>query len=81
VFFVSLTPDETRAVSAGKDKRILEWDLNAPLPLFREYMLAEENIQEVVFSSCQYRGRQRAARVPMDYHPLTASGASLDKKR
>ncbi|UCD51958.1 MAG: protein kinase [Phycisphaerales bacterium] len=30
VFFLSLKSDESRGVSAGKDKRSLEWDLNAP---------------------------------------------------
>jgi WD40 repeat protein len=48
---VLLTSDESRAVSAGKDKRILEWDLNAPLPPFREHLLAEKNVRQVVFSA------------------------------
>ncbi|TKJ34460.1 MAG: hypothetical protein CEE38_18110 [Planctomycetes bacterium B3_Pla] len=51
VFTVSLTSDESRAVSAGRDKQILEWDLNAPLPEFREHLLAEKNVRQVVFSA------------------------------
>jgi hypothetical protein len=51
VFTVSLTSDESRAVSAGIDKQILEWDLNAPLPEFREHLLAEKNVRQVVFSA------------------------------
>lgn len=50
VHFVSLASDETRAVSAGMDKQILEWDLNAPLPPFREHRLVEP-VQQVVFSA------------------------------
>ncbi len=50
VFTLSLTSDESRAVSAGRDKQILEWDLNAPLPEFREHLLAEKNVRQVVFS-------------------------------
>lgn len=51
VYSVLLTSDESRAVSAGGDKRILEWDLNAPLPPFREHLLAEKNVRQVVFSA------------------------------
>jgi WD40 repeat protein len=48
VYGLSLTSDESRAVSAGKDGRILEWDLNAPRPAFRERLLSEP-VQQVVF--------------------------------
>jgi len=51
VFSVSLTSDESRAVSAGRDKQILEWDLNAPLPEFQEHLLGEKNVRQVVFSA------------------------------
>ena len=47
---ISLTSDESRAASAG-GKRILEWDLNAPLPPFREHLLDEEDVRQVVFSA------------------------------
>ena len=47
----ALTSDESRAVSGGSDKRILEWDMNAPLPPYREHVLAEKNIRQVVFSA------------------------------
>ncbi|MHC4558889.1 MAG: protein kinase domain-containing protein [Planctomycetota bacterium] len=51
VFTVSLTSDESRAVSGGRDKHILEWDLNAPLPPFREHLLDEKKVEQVVFSA------------------------------
>jgi WD40 repeat protein len=47
---VSLTSDGFRAVSGGTDKQILEWDLNAPPPPFREYQLSEQ-VRQVVFSA------------------------------
>jgi WD40 repeat protein len=49
VNFFSLTSDGARAVSVGQDKRILEWDLNAPLSPYIEHLLAEPAGQ-VVFS-------------------------------
>jgi len=48
---VSLTSDESRAVSGGRDKQILEWKLDAPLPPFREYLLDEKEVEQVVFSA------------------------------
>jgi WD40 repeat protein len=45
---VALTADESRAVSGGKDKRVLEWDLHTPSSPFREYRL-DEPARQVVF--------------------------------
>jgi len=46
---VSLTSDNSRAVSTGRDKHILEWDPNAPPSPFREYVRAD--VRQVVFSA------------------------------
>jgi WD40 repeat protein len=47
---VSLISNEFRAISAGGDERILEWDLNATLPPFGEHLL-DERVEQVVFSA------------------------------
>ncbi|MHC4587547.1 MAG: WD40 repeat domain-containing protein, partial [Planctomycetota bacterium] len=47
---VSLTRDGTRAISAGSDKQILEWDLTAARPAIQGHLLPER-VEKVVFSA------------------------------